>query len=174
MATAKRATRTLTTVQLHSPLVACLWFDGQGDAAADFYISIFPHSRRTNGSEYPPDGPGEAGTSMVVNFELNGQPFMALNGGPMFSFTPAVSFVVSCADQSEVDYYWDRLAEGGTPSQCGWLADKFGLSWQIVPVQLGQLMSDPDPARAGRVMQAMLKMVKLDVALLEAAANASE
>ena len=105
-----------------------------------------------------------------MSFELDGRPFMALNGGPTFKFTPAISFVVDCETQDDVDYFWERLLDGGEPSQCGWLTDRFGVSWQIVPKRLGELMSDPDPERANRVMQAMLKMVKLDVAQLEAAA----
>jgi predicted 3-demethylubiquinone-9 3-methyltransferase (glyoxalase superfamily) len=144
-----------------------LWFDGQADAAADLYISLFPNSRRTSESQV------DGGTSLMVTFELDGTPFMALNGGPEYHFTPAVSFVVSCKDQAEVDFYWDRLLEGGEPSRCGWLTDRFGVSWQIVPDRLGELMSDPDPEQAGRVMQAMLQMVKLDIAQLEAAAAAS-
>jgi predicted 3-demethylubiquinone-9 3-methyltransferase (glyoxalase superfamily) len=108
---------------------------------------------------------------MVVNFELNGAPFMGLNGGPAYQFTPAISFVITCKDQAEVDYYWERLGAGGKEVQCGWLVDQFGVSWQVVPERLGELMSDPDPERAHRTMQAMLKMVKLDVAGLEAAAD---
>jgi predicted 3-demethylubiquinone-9 3-methyltransferase (glyoxalase superfamily) len=152
-------------------IVPCLWFDGNADAAVDHYLSIFPNSHRISEGDYTEDSPGEPGTTLMVNFELDGKPFMALNGGPMYQFTPAISFMVSCANQEEVDHYWDRLLEGGTPNQCGWLADRFGVSWQIVPTRLGELMSDPDPERAGRVMQAMLQMVKLDVAVLEAAAE---
>lgn len=151
----------------------CLWFDGKADEAVDHYLSIFPNSRRLDASTYGPDSPGEPGTTLVVNFELNGRPFMALNGGPMYQFTPAISFAVNCQDQDELDHYWNGLLEGGEPSQCGWLTDKFGVSWQIVPTRLGELMSDPDPERAGRVMQAMLKMIKLDIAGLEAAAQGS-
>jgi predicted 3-demethylubiquinone-9 3-methyltransferase (glyoxalase superfamily) len=140
----------------------CLWFDGNAAAAVEQYVALFPNSRRL--------GAGADDTPVMVEFELDGQPFMALNGGPDYHFTPAVSFVISCADQAEVDHYWDGLIDGGAPSQCGWLTDRFGVSWQIVPTRLGELMSDPDAERAGRVMQAMLQMVKLDVAQLEAAA----
>jgi predicted 3-demethylubiquinone-9 3-methyltransferase (glyoxalase superfamily) len=153
-----------------APITPCLWFDGNADAAVDHYLSIFPNSRRLTGSEYSPDSPGEQGSTLVVSFELDDRPFMALNGGPTYSFTPAVSFVVNCETQEQVDHYWDRLLDGGQPSQCGWLTDRFGVSWQIVPDRLGELMSDPDPERSNRVMQAMLQMVKLDIAQLEAAA----
>ena len=152
-------------------LSTCLWFDGQADEAVAFYTSIFPNSKRMGDAEYGPDTPGEEGSTMVVDFELDGRPFMALNGGPEFHFTPAVSLVINCGSQEEVDYYWNRLVEGGTPVQCGWLADRFGLSWQIVPTRLGELMSAADPEARNRVMQAMQKMVKLDIAELEAAAK---
>jgi predicted 3-demethylubiquinone-9 3-methyltransferase (glyoxalase superfamily) len=154
-----------------APVTPCLWFDGTADEAADFYVEIFPNARRTGASAYSEAAPGETGSTMVVTFELDGTPFMALNGGPTYRLTPAVSFVVNCKDQAEVDYYWDRLGAGGHDVQCGWLVDKFGVSWQVVPDRLAELMSDPDPARADRTMQAMLKMVKLDVAALEAAAD---
>ena len=154
-----------------TPITPCLWFDDNADAAVDHYLSIFPDSRRLTDSRNGPDAPGDDGSTLVVSFELDGRPFMALNGGPHFEFTPAISFVVNCATQDQVDHYWNRLLEGGEPSQCGWLTDRFGVSWQIVPDRLGELMSDPDAARANRVMQAMLKMVKLDIAQLEAAAE---
>jgi predicted 3-demethylubiquinone-9 3-methyltransferase (glyoxalase superfamily) len=144
------------------PITPCLWFDDDAGAAVDHYLSIFPNSRRLS--------EGDDANSVTVSFELDGRPFMALNGGPTFHFTPAISFVINCESQDEVDHYWDRLIEGGEPSQCGWLTDRFGVSWQIVPNRLGELMSDPDPERSGRVMQAMLKMVKLDISALEAAA----
>jgi predicted 3-demethylubiquinone-9 3-methyltransferase (glyoxalase superfamily) len=137
-----------------------LWFDGRAEEAARFYSSIFPDAEITDVSP------------MIVNFRLAGQEFMALNGGPEFKFNEAVSFFVSCETQAEVDHYWDKLSEGGSVQQCGWLKDKFGLSWQIVPTALGELMGDPDPARSQRVLQAMLKMVKLDIAGLKAAAEA--
>lgn len=152
-------------------ITPCLWFDGNADEAVDHYLAIFPNSRRLDASEYGPDSPGEPGSTLTVSFELDGRPFMGLNGGPHFQFSPAISFVVNCADQQEVDHYWDRLLDGGAASQCGWLTDRFGVSWQIVPTRLGELMSDPDPERANRAMQAMLKMVKLDIAQLEAAAD---
>jgi predicted 3-demethylubiquinone-9 3-methyltransferase (glyoxalase superfamily) len=154
-----------------TPVTPCLWFDGDADAAVDQYISIFPNSRRLVSSNNGRDAPGEEGSTLMVNFELDGRPFMALNGGPAYRFTPAISFVVNCETQEELDHYWDNLLEGGAPSQCGWLSDRFGVSWQIVPNRLGELMSDPDPERANRVMQAMLRMVKLDIAQLEAAAG---
>jgi predicted 3-demethylubiquinone-9 3-methyltransferase (glyoxalase superfamily) len=153
-----------------TPITPCLWFDGNADVAVDYYLSIFPNSRRLTGSKYGPDAPGDEDSTLAVSFELAGRPFMALNGGPAFHFTPAISFVVNCESQDKIDYYWGRLLDGGEPSQCGWLTDRFGVSWQIVPDRLGELMGDPDPERANRVMQAMLKMVKLDIAGLEDAA----
>lgn len=154
-----------------------LWFDGQAEAAADFYVSIFPNSRILGVSRYGEAGREQhgqsPGTIMVVDFELGGQRFTALNGGPHFRFTPAVSFVVHGKTQAEVDHYWHRLGEGGAPEaqQCGWLADRFGLSWQIMPERLLELLSDPDPETSGRVMKAMLQMKKLDIAALEQAGN---
>ncbi len=153
-----------------APITPCLWFDGDADAAVDQYISIFPNSKRLTNSTYGPDTPGDEGSTLMVTFELDGRPFMALNGGPTFHFTPAISFVVDCETQEQIDYYWDRLLDGGEPSQCGWLTDRFGVSWQIVPTRLGELMSSADAESANRVMQAVLKMVKLDIAQLEAAA----
>jgi predicted 3-demethylubiquinone-9 3-methyltransferase (glyoxalase superfamily) len=144
------------------PVTPCLWFDGTAGAAADHYIAIFPNSKRLSGDD--------DGSAIMVTFELDGKPFMALNGGPNYQITPAISFVVNCDTQAEVDHYWDGLIDGGEAMQCGWLTDRFGVSWQIVPNRLGELMSDPDPERSGRVMQAMLKMIKLDIAGLEAAA----
>lgn len=142
-----------------------LWFDTQAKEAAELYVSIFPNSKITGTS------PGPGGSVMTVSFELDGLPVTALNGGPHFKLTEAFSMSVDCADQAEVDRYWDALlANGGQPSQCGWLKDRFGLSWQIVPRALPRLLGDPDRAKAQRVMAAMLKMVKLDVAALEAAA----
>src|SRR3990172_2272493 len=144
-----------------------LWFKDNAEEAINFYTSIFKNSKVHQVSRYPDAGPGSPGAFMTGTIELEGQEFMVLNGGPAYSFTPAISFFVDCKSQEEVDYYWNRLLEGGKPDQCGWLTDKFGLSWQIVPTRLGELLNDPDPAKAGRVMQAMLKMVKLDVAELE-------
>jgi predicted 3-demethylubiquinone-9 3-methyltransferase (glyoxalase superfamily) len=153
-----------------NPITPCLWFEAQADEAVDFYVSVFPNSRRVTDAKYGPDAPGEEGTTMVVQFELAGSPFMAVNGGPMFQFTPAVSFVVNCTSQADLDHYWESLLAGGSAMQCGWLTDRFGVSWQIVPERLGELMSELDPERGRRVMQAMLQMVKLDIAGLEAAA----
>jgi predicted 3-demethylubiquinone-9 3-methyltransferase (glyoxalase superfamily) len=146
-----------------------LWFDHQAEEAARFYASIFPNSKIGAVSRYGESGPGLKGSVMVVAFELDGRPFTALNGGPMFKFTEAISLVVNCADQQEIDRYWDRLTEGGAPVQCGWLKDKYGLSWQIVPAVLSELMSGRDPARSQRVMAALMKMVKLDVGQLKQA-----
>ena len=147
-----------------------LWFDGQAHEAAELYVSLFPNSKIGKVTRYPPGSPGGMdGQVMTVEFELDGQRFTALNGGPHFKFTEAVSFVIDCEDQAEVDRYWDGLiAGGGAPSQCAWLKDRFGLSWQVVPKALPRLMGDPDPAKAGRVVQAMLKMSKIIVADLEA------
>ena len=157
-----------TTVQKISPM---LWFDDQAEEAAQLYVSVFDDAEIGRVSRYGPGGPKPEGSAMVVEFTLAGQRFTALNGGPQFAFTPAVSLVVDCTTQEEVDHYWDKLSEGGDPEarQCGWLKDRFGLSWQIVPVQLAEYMSDPDPEKAGRTMQAMLKMKKLDIAGLKAA-----
>ncbi|HEY6899454.1 MAG TPA: VOC family protein [Puia sp.] len=142
-----------------------LWFDNQAEEAANFYVSVFKNSKITGIT------PGPGGTVLTVGFQLDGEEFTALNGGPLFKFTEAVSFVIDCEDQAEVDYYWNKLtAEGGQPSQCGWLKDKFGLSWQVVPKALIQLLQDKDKARAGRVMQAMLQMKKIDIKKLKEAA----
>jgi predicted 3-demethylubiquinone-9 3-methyltransferase (glyoxalase superfamily) len=147
-----------------------LWFEGQAEEAAKFYTSIFKKSKIGTVSRYPEGSPGPAGKVMTVEFEIEGQPFVALNGGPQFKFTEAVSFMVECEDQKEIDYYWDKLlAGGGKPSQCGWLKDRFGLSWQVTPANFGRLYSNPKTAP--RVMQAMLKMVKLDMRKLEEAAK---
>jgi predicted 3-demethylubiquinone-9 3-methyltransferase (glyoxalase superfamily) len=148
-----------------------LWFDTQGLEAAEFYVSIFPNSKITGVSHYGDAGPREAGTVLTVAFELDGQSFTAINGGPEFSFDEAVSFLIECKDQAEVDYYWETLiGDGGQPSQCGWCKDKFGLSWQVVPAEMEVLMTQPDAERANRVMEAMLSMSKIDIAALEAAA----
>jgi len=151
-----------------------LWFDQNAEAAMDFYTSIFKHSKVVRVSRYGDAGPGPKGQVMVGEFEINGQRFMALNGGPQFKFTEAISFVIHCEDQEEIDYYWSNLtSQGGQESQCGWLKDKFGLSWQVVPTVLSELMGDKDPARANRVMQALLQMKKLDIAGLRSAADRS-
>lgn len=146
-----------------------LWFDTQAEEAAKFYTSIFPNSKINETSRYKENTPGQAGSVMTVSFSLDGQEFTALNGGPVFKFTEAVSFYIHCRDQAEVDHYWEKLSAGGEKSQCGWLKDKFGVSWQVVPDILVKLMSDPDPVKAGRVTQAMLKMTKLDIAELQKA-----
>jgi predicted 3-demethylubiquinone-9 3-methyltransferase (glyoxalase superfamily) len=149
-----------------------LWFDNQAEEAAQFYTSIFKNSKILQVSRYGDAGPGPKGSVMVVNFQLAGQEFTALNGGPHFTFSEAFSFVVNCDTQQEIDDYWSKLTSGGgAESMCGWLKDKFGFSWQIVPIQLGKLMGDKDPQKANRVMQALLKMKKLDIAKLTAAAD---
>lgn len=146
-----------------------LWFDDNAEEAIKFYTSVFKDSKVGPASRYGDAGPGPKGQFMTGSFYLNGQEFIALNGGPQFKFTEAVSFVVHCENQQEVDYYWNRLCEGGQPSQCGWLKDKFGLSWQIVPTALPKLLAHKDPEKSRRVMSAMLKMAKLDIKTLEEA-----
>lgn len=152
-----------------------LWFDTEAEDAAKLYTSIFKNSRITDVSRYGSAGPRPEGTVMTVSFELDGQEFVGLNGGPEFTFDEAISFMVECASQAEVDDYWDKLtADGGEESQCGWLKDKFGVSWQIVPTRLNELLGDPDPDRAQRAMQAMLQMRKIDIAALERAADGKD
>lgn len=146
-----------------------LWFNNNAEEAVKFYVAIFKNSRIGRVARYPEGSPGPAGSVMTVEFKLNGQPFIALNGGPVFKFTEAVSFVVYCETQAEVDRYWKKLSAGGRELQCGWLQDKYGLSWQIVPTILDKLMADKNPAKAQRVTQAMLQMVKLDIKKLKAA-----
>jgi predicted 3-demethylubiquinone-9 3-methyltransferase (glyoxalase superfamily) len=148
-----------------------LWFDTEAEEAAAFYISVFKQSRIVHVAHYTEGAPREAGTVMVVEFELDGQRFVGINGGPQFAFDEAVSFQITCEDQDEVDYYWDKLTEGGEEGPCGWLKDRFGLSWQVTPAGMEELFSDPDPTRAQRAMQAMLKMKKLDVEELRRAAD---
>jgi len=150
-------------------IAPCLWFDGKAEEAMNFYTSIFKNSKVGNVMRYGDAGPGQKGTVMSATFELEGQEFMALNGGPMFTFSPAISFFVKCETQEEVDDLWAKFLEGGEPQQCGWLTDKFGVSWQIVPTILGEMLQDKDAEKAKRVMQAMLKMVKLDIKLLKQA-----
>jgi len=147
-----------------------LWFDGNAEEAASHYTSIFQNSRILNVARYGEAGPGPKGSAMTVTFELEGQEFIALNGGPQFKFTEAISLLVNCETQKEVDELWSRLTAGGEESQCGWLKDKFGLSWQIVPKTLFQLLQDPDPRKSKRVMEAMLRMRRIDVGVLEKAA----
>jgi predicted 3-demethylubiquinone-9 3-methyltransferase (glyoxalase superfamily) len=146
-----------------------LWFDSQAEEAATFYTSLFKNSRITGISRYGEAGPGPKGAVMTVNFELDGQKFMALNGGPVFKFTPAISLFVNCETQEEVDDLWKKLSAGGEKSRCGWLTDKYGVTWQIIPTILGKLMGDPDRKKAGQVMKAMLQMDKIDIKRLEEA-----
>ncbi|MBU6389748.1 VOC family protein, partial [Patescibacteria group bacterium] len=137
-------------------ITPCLWFDTEAEEAARLYASVFKNSKITQMSRYGEAGPRPAGMVLSVIFELEGQQFMALNGGPEFPQTPAISFMVGCKDQEEIDYFWDKLSKGGNPGQCGWLQDRFGISWQIVPDALGELISDPDPEKSTRTMRAML------------------
>ena len=146
-----------------------LWFNGQAEEAMNFYTSVFKDSKIVEVSRMPEGGPGPAGSVVTGKFELAGQEFMVLNGGPEFKFTEAISLFVSCETQDEVDYYWEKLSASPEDEQCGWLKDRYGLSWQIIPTALGELMGDPDPAKASRVMQAMLQMKKIDIARLQEA-----
>ena len=150
-------------------IVTFLWFDDQAEEAMNHYVSIFPGSKVGNVSRYGDGGPGPQGKAIMATFQLAGQEFMALNGGPLFAFTEAISLFVNCQTQAEVDDLWARLSEGGSESRCGWLKDKYGVSWQIIPTALGELMGDKDPEKAGRVMQAMLQMSKIDIAGLRRA-----
>ena len=147
-----------------------LWFDGNAEEAANFYVDVFDDGRITKVSHYP-EGSESAGKVVTVEWELNGQTFIGINGGPQFKFDEAVSFMITCKDQAEVDYYWERLTDGGAESKCGWLSDRFGLSWQVVPEGIEELFSDPDRTKAERAWQAMMKMRKLDVAELRSAAQ---
>jgi predicted 3-demethylubiquinone-9 3-methyltransferase (glyoxalase superfamily) len=148
-----------------------LWFDTEAEEAASFYISVFKNSRIVNVAHYTEAGPREAGMVMTVEFELDGQRFVGINGGPQFTFDEAVSFQINCENQDEVDYYWERLSEGGEEGQCGWLKDKYRLSWQVVPPGMDEIFNDPDPERSRRAMQAMFGMSKLDMAALRKAAD---
>ncbi len=150
-------------------LTTCLWFDNQAEEAAKFYVSVFKGAKITGKTYYTKAGPGPAGSVQTVQFTLAGMDFLGLNGGPVFKFTPAISVVVNCEDQKEIDDYWEKLSEGGEKGDCGWLTDKFGLSWQITPTIIEKLMSDPDPKRVERVTKAMLQMKKLDIAKLKKA-----
>ena len=152
-------------------ITPCLWFDTEGEEAAAFYVSLFKNSRITEVSRYGEAGPRPAGTVMVVSFELDGQPFTALNGGPEFTFDEAISFQIDCQSQEEVDYYWGALTEGGEEGPCGWLKDRYGVSWQVVPSALIALLQDPDPGRSQRAMAAMMTMKKIDIAAVQAAAD---
>ena len=153
-------------------ITPCLWFDTQGEEAARFYTSIFPNSRIVDVAHYGEAEPRDAGTVMVVKFDLDDQEFVALNGGPEFTFDEAISFQIDCADQEEVDRYSEALTDGGEQGPCGWVKDRFGLSWQVVPKRMIELLSDPDEAKAQRAMAAMLEMRKIDIAAVEAAAAA--
>jgi len=150
-----------------------LWFDTEGEEAADFYTSVFPNSKIVEVTRYGSANLQQEGTVMTVTFDLDGQQISALNGGPQYKFNEAVSFMVECADQAEVDYYWNALSEGGEQGPCGWLKDRYGLSWQIVPRALQELLADPDRDRAQRVMAAMMQMGKIEIAGLEQAAEAA-
>ena len=146
-----------------------LWFDDQAEEAMNFYVSIFKNSKVVSITRYGDEGPGPKGTVMVASFQLDGQEFLALNGGPQFTFSPAVSFVVNCETQAEVDEFWEKLSQGGAKNQCGWLQDKYGLSWQVVPTLLSKLLQDKDAEKSGRVMKAMLQMTKIDMNALKQA-----
>jgi predicted 3-demethylubiquinone-9 3-methyltransferase (glyoxalase superfamily) len=155
-----------------SAITPCLWFDTQGEEAARFYTSVFPNSRILDVQHYGSAGPREEGLAMIVSFELDGHRFLALNGGPDFTFSEAISFEVACDTQEDVDRYWTTLSEGGEEGPCGWLKDRFGVSWQIVPKRLNELIADPDREKSQRVMAAMLKMRKIEIDELERAAAA--
>ncbi|MEA2308969.1 MAG: hypothetical protein QOI65_1255 [Thermoleophilaceae bacterium] len=148
-----------------------LWFDTEAEEAANFYVSVFPNSRIVSVTHYTDAGPREAGMVMTVEFELDGQRFIGINGGPEFTFDEAVSFEIECETQDDIDFYWERLSEGGRESQCGWLKDRYGLSWQVVPTGMEELFAHPDPRRAERAMKALLGMGKLDIAALRDAAD---
>jgi predicted 3-demethylubiquinone-9 3-methyltransferase (glyoxalase superfamily) len=155
-------------------IVPNLWFDTEAEEAANFYVSVFESGRVVNVTHYTEAGPRPAGMVMTVEFELEGQRFVGINGGPEFKFDEAVSFQITCADQKEVDYFWSRLSDGGEESQCGWLKDRYGLSWQVVPTGMEEMFADPDPERAQRAMKAMLSMRKIDLAALRRAADGAE
>jgi predicted 3-demethylubiquinone-9 3-methyltransferase (glyoxalase superfamily) len=154
-------------------ITPCLWFDTEGEDAATLYTSVFPNSRILSISRYGSAGPRTEGTVMTVSFELGGQKFLALNGGPNYTFSEAISFQVSCKNQEEVDHFWNNLSDGGEEGPCGWIKDRFGVSWQIVPTALPELLGDPDPQKSRRVMEAMLQMKKLEIDVLERAAEAA-
>jgi predicted 3-demethylubiquinone-9 3-methyltransferase (glyoxalase superfamily) len=157
------------TEDMMQKITPCLWFDRQAEEAARFYVSVFKNSEMDAITYYSESGPLPKGTVLTVRFRLDGQEFLALNGGPTFQFTEAISLVVNCETQEEVDRMWEKLSEGGQKVQCGWLKDKYGLSWQVVPTVIAKMLTDPDPARVNRVMQAILQMKKLDIKKLEEA-----
>lgn len=154
-----------------SNIIPSLWYDGNAEAAVKFYMTVFKNSRITRIARYTEVGPGKKGSVMTISFKLDGNEFLAINGGPEFKFTPAVSFIVDCKNQKEVDYYWTKLSKGGEEVQCGWLEDKYGMSWQIVPSVLGKMISGRDPKKADRVMRALMGMIKLDIKKLTEAYN---
>lgn len=156
---------------MQQKIVPNLWFDTEAEQAAEFYVSVFENSRIVNVTHYTEAGPRDAGMVMTVEFELDGQRFIGINGGPEFKFDEAVSFAIECETQEEVDYFWTKLSEGGEEGQCGWLKDRYGLSWQVVPTGMEELFADPDKGRAERAMKAMLGMRKLDIAALRRAAD---
>jgi len=148
-----------------------LWFDTEAEEAANFYVSVFKRSRIVDVTHYTDAGPREAGMVLSVEFELDGQRFIAINGGPQFTFDEAISFAITCEDQEEIDYYWEKLTDGGEEGPCGWLKDRFGLSWQVVPAGMSEMFADPDKGRAERAMRAMLGMRRIDIAAMQAAAD---
>ena len=156
---------------MQQKIIPNLWFDTEAEEAATFYTSVFANSRVVNTTRYTEAGPRQAGMVMTVEFELDGQRFVAINGGPEFTFDEAVSFQITCETQDEIDFYWERLSEGGQEGPCGWLKDRYGLSWQVVPTGMEEVLNDPDPERAQRAMRAMLGMGKLDMAALRRAAD---
>jgi predicted 3-demethylubiquinone-9 3-methyltransferase (glyoxalase superfamily) len=156
---------------MQQKIVTNLWFDTEAEEAAQFYVSVFQNSRIVNVTRYTESGPREAGMVMTVDFELDGERFTGINGGPEFKFSEAISLLIDCETQDEVDYFWEKLSEGGEEGPCGWLKDRYGLSWQVVPSGMDELFADSDPARADRAMKAMLGMGKLDIAALRAAAD---
>jgi predicted 3-demethylubiquinone-9 3-methyltransferase (glyoxalase superfamily) len=158
---------------MQQKIVPNLWFDTEAEEAAGFYTSVFDNSRIVTITHYTEAGPRAAGMVMTVEFELDGHRFVGINGGPEFTFDEAVSFQIDCETQDEIDYYWDRLSEGGKEGPCGWLTDRYGLSWQVVPTGMDELFADPDPGRAQRAMEAMLGMGKIDIAALHRAADAA-
>jgi predicted 3-demethylubiquinone-9 3-methyltransferase (glyoxalase superfamily) len=156
---------------MQQKIVPSLWFDTEAEEAADYYVSVFKNSRIVTVTHYTAAGPRPAGTVLTVEFELDGQRFVGINGGPEFTFSEAVSFQITCEDQDEIDYYWERMTDGGEEGPCGWLKDRFGLSWQVVPEGMDELFADSDPTRAERAMKAMFQMKKLDIAALRSAAD---
>ena len=156
---------------MQQKIVPNLWFDTEAEEAARFYTSVFPNSKVIGKTHYTEGAPREAGMVMTVEWELDGQRFVGINGGPQFTFDEAVSFQITCADQDEIDYYWEKLTDGGEEGPCGWLKDRFGLSWQVVPAGMQELFDDPDPQRAARAMKAMLGMKKFDIAAMREAAD---